>query len=61
MKVKVFKAGEEKGWFKNHVSGANTIIAHCKYHNEDITKFVMKDYDTNEVVWIGKAEMLESD
>lgn len=61
MKVKVFKDCEEKGWFKDHISGANAVIAHCKYQNDDITKFVFKHYDTNEVVWVGKNEMLELD
>lgn len=61
MKVKVIKDGEEKGWFKNHVVGANAIIFHCKYHNDDITKFIFVDYDNGNVVWVGKQEMLEAD
>lgn len=60
MKVKVFKCGVEVGWYKDHVGGANAIIATCRHQGYDITEYHMTDFeDTEKIVWKGEKSMLE--
>lgn len=61
MKVKVFKKGKEVGWYKDHVSGANAVIATCKNHGYDITEYHFTQFeDTKKIVWKGEKKMLEA-
>ena len=61
MKVKVFKNGKEVGWYKDHIHGANAIIATCRNQGFDITAYHMTVFeDTKKIVWKGEKKMLES-
>lgn len=61
MKVKVFKKGKEVGWYKDHVSGANAVIATCKNHGFDITEYHFTQFeDTKKIVWKGEKKFMEA-
>lgn len=60
MKVKVVKNGQEKGWFKNHVTGIHALLSHCRINNDDITLFELRDYDNPDIIiWSGKDQETE--
>ena len=59
MKVKVYKNGQEVGWYKDEVVGANAVIATCKNLGYDITQYEFRDFDdVKKVVWIGTKDQL---
>ena len=59
MKVKVFKNNKEVGWYKDHVGGANAIIATCRNQGFDITEYHFTQFeDTKKIVWKGEKRML---
>jgi hypothetical protein len=61
MKVKVFKKNKEVGWYKNHVSGANAVIATCRNQGFDITEYYFTEFeDMKKIVWKGEKKMLEA-
>jgi hypothetical protein len=61
MKVKVFRKGKEVGWYKDHVNGANAVIATCRNHGFDITEYHFTVFeDTKKIVWKGEKKMLEA-
>ena len=60
MKVKVFKKGKEVGWYKDHISGVNAVIATCKNQGFDITEYHFTQFeDTKKIVWKGEKKLLE--
>lgn len=60
MKVKVFKNGQECGWFKDVIPGVNAIIMTCVNLGFDITQYHFTEYDNTEnIVWRGEKNMLE--
>lgn len=60
-KVKVFKNGQEVGWYKDIIPGANAVIATCKYLGYDITQYHFTEYDnTQNIVWRGEKSMVDN-
>jgi hypothetical protein len=59
-KVKVFKNGQEVGWYKDITPGANAVIATCKNLGYDITQYHFTEYDNTEnIVWRGEKSMVD--
>lgn len=55
-KVRVYKNGNETGWYKDPTVGLNNIKDHCRLHNDDIKQFEFRDYDNPDIiVWSGKS------
>lgn len=59
IKVKVFKRGQEVGWYKDIVPGVNAIKATCERQGFDIKEYELRDYETaKKVLWNGaKADL----
>lgn len=53
-KVKVYKNGQEVGWYKDLVPGINAIKATCKNMGYDIREYELRDYtDEKKILWNG--------
>ena len=59
-RVKVFKNGQEVGWYKKLEPGKNAIIAACEVHGFDIEEYEFRDYKTaKKVLWKGAKTDLD--
>ena len=58
IKVKVFKNGQEVGWYKDLVPGINAIEATCKNMGYDIKEYELRDYNNEKkVLWNGAGSI----
>ena len=55
VKVKVFKNGQEVGWYKDIEPGANAVKAVCEQRGWDIAQYEFHDYETAKRVVLSGA------